>query len=93
MVNNVTVCKFAQVKSNIDKMLSKCDSTLEVNGQEVKVKRSQHGPAVTLNLEAGRYKFSMDVVVSVGGCRVSQEDKAIDYVAKAPDKQVGVTDS
>ena len=93
MVNNVTVCKFAQVKSNIDKMLSKSDSTLEVNGQEVKVKRSQHGPAVTLNLEAGRYKFSMDVVVSVSGCRVNQEDKAIDYVAKAPDKQVGLMDS
>ena len=74
-------------------MLSKCDSTLEVNGQDVKVRRSQHGPAVTLNLEAGRYKFSMDVVVSVGGCRVSQEDKAIDYVAKAPDKQVCLMDS
>ena len=74
-------------------MLSKCDSTLGVNGQDGKVRKSQHVPAVTLNLEAGRYKFSMDVVVSVGGYRVSQEDKAIDYVAKAPDKQVGVTDS
>lgn len=69
-------------------MLSRCDHKLEVDGKEVQIKRAQHGPAVTLNLEAGRYKFPIDIVVSVGGCRVQQEDKGIDYVAKAPDKQV-----
>lgn len=54
---------------------------VNVNGREIEVRRSRHGPAVTLDLKSGEYNAQLDIVASVHNSHLIGGPNT-DYVAK-----------
>ena len=79
-----------QVQPAIDKMIGVQNKGghIVVNGREVKVTRSVHGPAVTLDLKSGKHRAQLDIVASVDRTNVTGGKGNVDFVAKPSSSSV-----
>ena len=79
-----------KVQPAIDKMIGVQNKGghIVVNGREVKVTRSVHGPAVTLDLKSGKHRAQLDIVASVDRTNVTGGKGNVDFVAKPSSSSV-----
>ncbi|XP_067949210.1 cyclic GMP-AMP synthase-like receptor 3 [Watersipora subatra] len=80
-----------QVQPAVDKLIGVQNhgGHLNVNGREIDVKRSVHGPAITLDLKSGKHETQVDIVPTVGPEHVTGGKEGVSFVAKPSSNATG----